>query len=141
MRYHVLPPEEEQTLREAIKNHENSFFRNRCQSVLMSHQKIQVQAIAKTFNVRTRTIYTWFDNYASQGFLGIMTVRGQGRKTVLNSCDLSQTDKITEWIDKGESLKDVANLFNKEFDKGVSKLMIKNFIKKKGIHGNELENG
>lgn len=107
----------------------------------MSHQKIQVQAIAKTFNVRTRTVYTWFDNYESQGFLGIMTIRGQGRKTVLNSCDLSQTNKIIEWIDKGESLKTVANLFNKEFAKGVSKSMIKNFIKKKDIHGNELENG
>jgi transposase len=141
MRYQILAPEEEQTLREAIKNHENPFFRNRCQSILMSHQKIQVQAIAKTFNVRTRTVYTWFDNYESQGFLGIMTIRGQGRKTVLNSCDLSQTNKIIEWIDKGESLKNVANLFNKEFDKAVSKSMIKNFIKKKDIHGNELENG
>lgn len=107
----------------------------------MSHQKIKVQAIAKTFNVRTRTIYCWFDNYENQGFLGIMTTRGQGRKKVLNSCNLSQTDKITEWIDKGESLKEVAHLFNKEFDKNVSKSMIKNFIKKKATHGNESENG
>lgn len=141
MRYQFLPPEEKQTLREAIKNHGNSFFRNRCQSILMSSQKIQVEAIAKTFNVRTRTIYTWFNNYESNGFLGLMTIKGQGRKIFLDACSSSQTDKITEWIDKGESLKDVTHLFNKEFDKGVSKSMIKNFIKKKGIHGNELENG
>lgn len=131
MRYQILPAEEEQTLREAIKNHKNPFFRNRCQSILMSHQKIQVQAIAKTFNVGTRTIYTWFDNYEIQGFLGIMTVKGQGRKAILNACDSSQTSKITSLIDKGESLKDVANLFNKEFDLNVSKSMIKNFIKKR----------
>jgi transposase len=141
MRHQIISPEEEQTLREAIKNHENSFFRNRCQSILMSHQKNQVQVIAKTFNVRTRTIYTWFDRYEKHGFLGIMTNKGQGRKSILNVCDLSQTIKITEWVDKGESLKDVAHLFNKEFDLKVSKSMIKSFIKKKGIHGKELENG
>jgi transposase len=73
-----LPPDEELTLWEAIKNHDNLFFRNRCQSILMSHQKIQAKAIAKTFNVRTRTIYTWFDNYQSHGFMGLMTLKGQG---------------------------------------------------------------
>jgi hypothetical protein len=66
MRYQFLPTDEELTLREAVNNHDNPFFRNRCQSFLMSYQQIQVKAIAKTFNVRTRTIYTWFDNYQSQ---------------------------------------------------------------------------
>jgi len=136
MRYQILPPQEEQTLREAIKNHENSFFRNRCQSILMSHQKIKVQAISKTFNVRTRTIYTWFDDYESQGFIGLMTIKGQGRKSIINESASNQTVKITEWVDKGESLKEIANLFNKEFDQSVSKSMIKNFIKKKVTPGN-----
>lgn len=141
MRYQILPPDEETTLREVIKNHESPFIRNRCQSILMSSQKIEVKAIAKTFNVRTRTIYTWFDNYESKGFFGLMTIKGQGRKRVLDACDLSQTDKLTEWIDKGESLKNVVSLFNKEFNTSVSKSMIKNFIKKKVTHGNELGNG
>lgn len=135
MRYQILPPDEELTLREAIKNHNNSFFRNRCQSILMSHQQIQVKAIANTFNVRTRTIYTWFDNYESQGFMGLMTLKGQGRKSFINVNDSNQTSKITEWVDKGESIKDVANLFNKEFELNVSKSTIKNFIKKKGTLG------
>jgi transposase len=103
----------------------------------MSHQQIQVKAIAQTFNVRTRTIYTWFDNYQSQGFIGLMTLKGQGRKSIINESDSRQSNKITEWVDKGESLKEVANLFNKEFELSVSKSMIKNFIKKKDIHGNE----
>jgi transposase len=137
MRYQILPPAEELTLREAIKNHENSFFRNRCHSILMSHQQIQVKAIAKTFNVRTRTIYTWFDSYQSQGFIGLMTIKGQGRKSIISESDSNQTSKITEWVDKGESLKEVANLFNKEFELSVSKSMVKNFIKKKDTHGNE----
>jgi transposase len=103
----------------------------------MSHQQIQVKSIAQTFNVRTRTIYTWFDNYQSQGFIGLMTLKGQGRKSIINESDSRQSNKITEWVDKGESLKEVANLFNKEFELSVSKSMIKNFIKKKDIHGNE----
>jgi transposase len=137
MIYQVLPPDEDFTLREAIKNHDNPFFRNRCQSIIMSHQQIQVKSIAQTFNVRTRTIYTWFDNYQSQGFIGLMTLKGQGRKSIINESDSRQSNKITEWVDKGESLKEVANLFNKEFELSVSKSMIKNFIKKKDIHGNE----
>lgn len=136
MRYQILPTDEERTLREVIKNHENVFFRSRCQSIIMSSQGIEVKSIAKTFHVRTRTVYTWFDKYESKGIFGLMTMKGQGRKAVLNACDVSQTEKLTEWIDKGESLKNVVSLFSKDFDVSVSKSMIKNFIKKKGTHGN-----
>ena len=137
MRYQILPSEEENTLREAVKNHENSFFRDRCQSILLSNQHINVQTIAKTFNVRTRTIYEWFDKYESHSFLGLMTHKGQGRRPTISVDNSQHTTKIIEWVDKGESLKEVADLFKKEFEISVSKAMIKDFIKKKGTLGKE----
>jgi transposase len=141
MRKIQLNPSEEQTIRELVNNHANSHIRNRGQSILLSHLGLNVKKIAQTFSVRTRTIYTWFDNYESNGFLGLMTAKGQGRKTLLSKLNQEQTKQITDWVDEGKSLKSIPELIDKNFGLSVSKFMIKSMIKKKDIDGNVSENG
>lgn len=131
MRYITLDPLEEQTIRELVNNHANSHIRNRGQSILLSHLGLDVKKIAQTFSVRTRTLYTWFDNYELTGFLGLMTHKGQGRKTLLSKLNQAQTQQITNWVDQGESLKNITQLVEQKFNLPVSKYMLKTMIKKR----------
>jgi transposase len=131
MRYIQLDPSEEQTIRELVNNHSNSHIRNRCQSILLSHSSLDVKKIAQTFSVRTRTIYTWFDNFERIGFLGLMTAKGQGRKALQSKLTQEQTKQITDWVDEGESLKNIAPLAEQKFGLPVTKFMIKALIKKR----------
>jgi transposase len=131
MRYIQLDPSEEQTIRELVNNHANSHIRNRGQSILLSHLGVDVKKIAQTFSVRTRTIYTWFDNYETNGFIGLMTTKGQGRKTLLAKLNQEQTKQITDWVDEGESLKNIPQLVEQKFGLPVTKFMINTLIKKR----------
>ena len=127
-----LSTEETITLEECCRNHEKPHFRNRCKSILMSAEKYSVKEIAKFFNTRTRTIYTWFNNWESEGIMGLAISPGRGVKSVLDINNDQHIKVISETLkDHPQDLGAVCEKIKEVFGFTVSKRTLKSFIKKK----------
>lgn len=87
MIYLNLTDLEKETLMEGYKNHPKSSTRCRFQAILLSAEGRQVKDIAAIFTVRTRTIYSWMNNWQKRGIVGLLTRPGQGRPPVLSIDD------------------------------------------------------
>jgi transposase len=132
MRNIHLQDTEVETLEEAVRNHSNSFFRNRCQCVLASHRGVPVKHLAATHNTRTRTIYTWFDRWETMGLIGLTNLPGQGRKPVLDAENQAEVQRALALV-KENSVKidKAAERLSTELGRPVSKGMLKRLLKKK----------
>ena len=130
----ILSDAEKKTLEEGWKNGKSPFFRNRCQCILLSHQKIDVNRLSVIFSVTTTTIYTWLRNWKKDGILGLITQSGQGRKPIL-SIDNKEHVKVVEKAVKNAAEKgvDMIDEIQKELEleDGFSKDTLRRFLKKK----------
>ncbi|WP_337041300.1 helix-turn-helix domain-containing protein [Emticicia sp. 17c] len=146
MRFQKLDLLEEKTLTDLVQQHPNDLTRKRAQSILLSKDKFEAPHIARLLEVRTRTIYSWFDRFERMGFLGLL-VENSGKTAKLSVIKAQQQEKILKWIDKGESLERIAYLFSKTYKLDISTYMIRTWIKKNQIewkritkyHKNKLE--
>ncbi len=87
MRYIEITTLEKEMLSEGYKKHPSHSVRRRFHGILLSSQGKQVKEIASVFEVRTRTIYDWMNNWESHGVLGLLTKPGQGRPPILSKED------------------------------------------------------
>lgn len=78
-----LTQEEIAQLEDGYKNGHSHPFRERCQCILLSYQGKTVQELALLYDVRTRTIYAWFNRWEAEGIKGLGTKPGRGRKPKL----------------------------------------------------------
>ena len=82
-------------------------------------------------NVRTRTIYTWFNNWKKSGIGGLDIQPGRGIKAKLDTITDSQVTQIQEQIKwNPQSLKQVCEKLSVIFGFRITKHMLKRFIKK-----------
>lgn len=121
-------------LNEGWKNGKSHVFRNRCQCILMSHQGHDVKELSKMFSVRTRTIYTWLNNWRKIGIMGLITKPGQGRKPNI-SIDNKEHVKVLEKAAKNAAEKGT-NMLEEVVDKleikqGISQRTLRRALKKK----------
>lgn len=142
MRYIKLQDTEVETLEEAVRNHTNRFFRNRCQCLLSSHRGVPVKHLALGYNTRTRTIYTWFDRWDSMGLVGLMNLPGQGRKPTLDPENQVEVGKALAQV-KANSIRlaTAAEHLSAELGRPISKGMLKQLLKKRSTAGGASGNG
>jgi transposase len=81
MRKIDLTREELITLKECQKHHTKHNVRNRSMALLLLNKGRTIPQISKIIDVRTRTIYTWLDNWELKGITALMTRKGQGLKS------------------------------------------------------------
>jgi transposase len=142
MRYITgLTAEEKATLEEGCRNHQKHHFRNRRRSVMMSDDGFSVPEIARFFDTRTRTVYTWFTRWESSGITGLMILPGRGRRAVLNGCSEEQfLTAEEEVLENPRNLRKVSEKLSCEFGFKITKKMLRRFIKKSSVtHGNASE--
>lgn len=84
MRKIKLDKFEEITLSECVKNHKKHHVRQRCQAMLLSNESWSVPIISSLLKTRTRTIYSWMNNWEKEGIVGLFIKQGRGRKSSLN---------------------------------------------------------
>lgn len=126
-----LTPEEKQTLEEGYRNSSKPHFRNRCHSILVSNEGYKVKDIASLFKVRTRTIYTWFDNWETHGICGLIMRTGRGVKAELDHLSKEQMQTLKESIaDNPQNLHTVGENLTGKFGFTVTKNMLKRVLKK-----------
>jgi len=94
MRHIKLTPEEKETLEQGYKNHSKFHVRKRFHAVLLSAQKWQVKDIADLYQTRTRTIYTWFNNWRDFGIAGLFIKPGRGLKPAMDIEDKSVVEIV-----------------------------------------------
>ncbi len=94
MRYINLTDLDKENLEQAYKNHPKFHVRQRSQALLLNGEGTQVKDIAKIFNVRTRTIYTWLDRWESMGIIGIFIMPGRGIKPHLSIKDTKVVQEV-----------------------------------------------
>jgi transposase len=132
-----LSSEEQVTLEEGYRNSSKFHFRNRCKSILLSTEGYTVSEISSLFNVRTRTIYTWFSWWEESGIVGLMISPGRGVKATLDVTNDEHQKIVTDEVAKNpQSLKEVAIEVSQILDIKVTKNMLHSFLKKKDIAGN-----
>jgi transposase len=134
MRY-IKPLEEADiiTLEEAVKNSTIPKFRNRCQSLLLSNKGFKVKVLAEMYEVRTRTIYTWFNRYESIGIIGLFFLSGNRNKSVLSTDNEEHVEIVKEVLKKkARHLKLAASKIGEKLGLNISNGQLKRFIKKLG---------
>jgi len=131
MKFIKLNDEEKAALEDGWRNSAKHHFRRRCHSILLSADRYKVSEIARLMNVRTRTIYTWFNNWKKSGIGGLDIQPGRGIKAKLDTITDSQVTQIQEQIKwNPQSLKQVCEKLSVIFGFRITKHMLKRFIKK-----------
>lgn len=119
------------TLEEGHKNGTQYQFRDRCQSLLLSHQGHSAKQLSQIFKVSLLTIYNWFNRWELNGIAGLMNSPGQGRKVKL-SLDNEQHVKVLEELAEA-NYQDVERIrveLEKKFQLVLSKDTVKRYLKK-----------
>ena len=137
-----MTQEEKQTLEEGYRNSSKAHFRNRCHSVLLSYEGYKVKEIARIYKVRTRSIYTWFNDWEAHGISGLIMGKGRGVKAKLDQLCEQQVQTLKEAVgDNPQNLHAVGENLTEKFGFTVTKNMLKRFLKKNStILGGVLEN-
>ena len=94
MRFITLTDEEKATLEQGSRNHSKAYFRQRCESLLLSDRGYQVSQLAALFQIRTHTIREWMDQWASKGLCGLYIQAGRGRKATIKATNEAFVDSL-----------------------------------------------
>jgi len=78
-----LSEEEKATLIELKKNHPKYRERERAYGILLSDKGYSPNKISDIFDITSRMVYNWIDDYNKYGIMGLITEKGQGRKSNL----------------------------------------------------------
>ena len=129
-RIECIELEEVVTLEAGFNNSIKAHFRRKCHSILLSNKGYTVSEIAKLYNVRTRTVYTWFNNWAS-GISGLILRVGQGKKAKLDSLTEEELEEVKLVIkETPQSIKKMCKNLSELLDFKVTKYMLKRLLKK-----------
>lgn len=118
-------------LRRLHKERKKHHVRQRSLCILLSHQRYQVDELAKIFGKTERTIYTWLDLWETKHFVGLYDKKGRVRKPKLNN---DQRLAVKEWSkEHPKNLKKVVALVKEDYDISVSKYTIGRILRNLGF--------
>ena len=127
----TLSEGEKQALDLGFRTHAKSYFRCKCQCILLSSEGYLVDALAKLYKVKPRTIHRWIHRYEADGISGLTIVEGRGIKAVLDSISVSEIDTLKQAVDDNpQSLRAVAVDLSNKFGYKVTDFMVHRFLKK-----------
>lgn len=129
-------------LKAGKKSKKSRRFAERCHAILLSIEGYNTNQLASIFGVRKNTIYEWFNSYEESGIKGLEDAPGRGRKPVLrtdNKEHVKVVDKAVAKVNKkgGNLLAEIESEL--DLERGLSKKMLRTFLKKLVTYGNEEE--
>lgn len=117
------------TLKKLKKEGKSLQERVRSHAILLSHDGMRINEIAKVFDVTGRTVYNWFNAWDKEGLGGLMRREGGGRKPAFN--DSEHKEVIARHIaDYPHQPKKAYALTLEELDIEVSYKTFTRFLKK-----------
>ncbi|QHT68885.1 helix-turn-helix domain-containing protein [Rhodocytophaga rosea] len=137
-----ITDKQRQDLEEIHKESKSYQERNRCQSILLSNQGYQVQALASIFKVSELSIYKWFDHFEKKGVEGLKNQKGKGRKPILTTSNATHVKVVENSIDKEKQrLKVAKQEIEAKLGTAMSEMTLKRFLKKLITDGNASVSG
>lgn len=130
-RYIKLSALEVETLEEGLKHHAKSFYRMRCQALLLSQRNYKVTDIATLLQVRSHTVRLWMSNWEANGLAGLQISAGRGRKAAISVSDGDLVAQIQEQLRLNpQSLVSVCEQLNQDNALSLTPGQLLRFIKK-----------
>jgi len=136
-----LSSEERALLEQGRKSNKGYQFQNRCHAILLSESGKTVAELQSFYGVSPQTIYSWFDRWEQGGITALENKPGQGRKALLrvdNKDHVKVVDEAVAKVNKkgGNLLAEIESEL--ELERGLSKKMLRTFLKKLDTCGNEV---
>jgi transposase len=101
--------------------------RQRAHCILLSTQDYSIAQLMEIFSVSRKTLYNWFNNWETQGVLGLYNRPGQGRKRTVNADQIKQ---IRIWgHQQPRQLKQVVQKIHEEWGISTSTETVKRVLK------------
>jgi transposase len=140
-RYIKLEEAERKELEKGYKQGKSPVTRRKCQGILLSDKGQTVSELSVMYEVRTRTIYDWFNDWERGGIKGVELKSGRGRKPKLKIEDGEQVKLIKKLVEnKPQNLRGVVKELKTDLGIDLSKKTLKRFLKKNlNIVGNAFE--
>lgn len=137
-----LTTEQIAQLEDGYKNGQSHPSRERCHCILLSYQGKTVQQLAELFDVRTRTIYAWFNRWEAQGIKGMGTQPGRGRKPKLCIDNVEHVQQVKKSIKlEAQKLDKVLVEIEEKLKTSMSKRTLQRFLKNLTTDGNDSVGG
>ena len=137
-----LTKEEKISLEKGYRIGKSHVFRRKCQCILLSNTGSSVEELAILYQVRTRTIYDWFNRWEQEGLEGLKLKPGRGRPTKLSAENAKQVKVVKQLIEnEPKNLNRVVAQVETELAIELSKKTLIRFLKNLNTHGNDLGNG
>lgn len=135
-----LTETEIKALEKGFKEGKSHRFRNRCKTILLSHQGYDTNQLREIFGVGLLSIYRWMDKWESGGIDALADKEGRGRKPILKLDKQDHVSKVEKAIEKSpKNLNKVLAQIKEELDVDLSKLTLKRFLKNLNEDGNDSE--
>lgn len=139
-----LRKKDKKLLKDGWESGKSLSFRKRCHGILLSARGFTVNEIASFYDVKITTVYGWFNRWEMDGYEGLKTQPGQGRKPILSS-DNKEHVKVVKKAIKNRAEKGSNFLLQiqeeLELEEEVTMKMLRPFLKKLVTYGNGLEEG
>jgi transposase len=101
--------------------------RQRAHCILLSTQDYSIAQLMEIFSVSRKMLYNWFNNWETQGVLGLYNRPGQGRKRTVNADQIKQ---IRIWgHQQPRQLKQVVQKIHEEWGISTSTETVKRVLK------------
>jgi transposase len=91
-----ITEQEEENLKAIKKHHLKYRERERAMGIILSYKGYSPKEIGDIFEISERVVYTWIDNFNKNGVIGLLTQKGQGRKSILTKEDEVRVKELVE---------------------------------------------
>lgn len=137
-----LTAAQNRSLERGYRTGKSHLYRRKCHCILLSNKGKTVQELANLYSVKTRTVYSWFDLWESEGIKGLALKPGRGRKPKLNASDETQVKIVKTLIEnEPKNLNRVVGQIKSQLDIDLSKKTLKRFLKNLNTSGSDFVNG
>jgi transposase len=138
-----LTDTEQLTLEQGLKYGSAVDFRQRCQTLLLSHKGYEVKQITNMLDVSSQTVYSTMKSWREDGIGGLIRKKGQGRKATLQADNAHHVEATRKAVEKhAQNSRQILEELYAELDIApMSKRSLQRFLKKVATRGRGSENG
>lgn len=128
----ALTETEHLTLEQGFKYGPAVDFRQRCQTLLLSHKGYEVNQITDMLDVSAQTVYGTMKSWRADGIAGLIRKKGQGRKATLQADNARHVEATHKAVQKhAQNSKQILEALYAEVDIApMSKRSLQRFLKK-----------
>jgi len=130
-RFISLTDSDREQLKEGYKKGKTATFRQRCHCILLSDQDRNINEIMEILGKSRQTIYSWFNRFEANGYVGLLRAPGGGRPTIFKIENKAEVERVKNIVSQHpQQLKQAIPVIEKELEVSFCKETLIRFLKK-----------